>query len=54
LIIDIQEKAKDIDYVCHLVIVKPVPIEESSSTDETAIELPKMYYKVRTRNSVKK
>lgn len=41
-----QEKAKDIDYVCHLVVVKPVPIEENVSTDETSLELPKMYYKV--------
>lgn len=52
VVVEFKEKAKDIDYVCHLVVVKPVPIEENVSTDETSIELPKMYYKVMEVNEL--
>ena len=42
--VQLQEKSREIEYICHLMIVKPVSIEEV--TEESASELPKMYFRV--------
>ena len=46
--IEFKERSatRDVDFVCHLVTVKPVAISETPANEESSTELSKMYLKV--------